>query len=1219
MTLIDSLRIEVKADGVKETAAEFRKLNNSIGAAAKKIETIVGSGSKVDAALLDVAISLNKLNPILSRLGNQAGEAFSQLTAPTKTLTASLKELGGAFTALNPKIQAFSSVLDVDTKVEAFEKSLRELLGPVDILLPSMTDLSDRVTQFANDMRVANTQTRQITQALNRFDTKTKGAAAASRMLTQAKKEENEAFRKSIGALTERMPQAFQNLTRDVGNFGGMLGFQTGKLGNLGKVAGFAAGGIGVLISATQVVTGVFGAFFNAIGKLVQVGFNALKGAINAAVGAMGRMIDVMAGVVKGTLAVGAAMGAGALAALNVGRQAEVEFARVAKTLDGTGAQINDLRNQLLDFATDDPILSRIGNSRETLMSIAEIAGQMGLAAGDIGKFTRAMAFLVNATDLTAEKGSLMLAQFINVTKLPTAQIDNLASAMVALGNSTATTESRIAKFMQRTAITSRFGLSDADIAAFGATMGETGITPELGGTNFVKLLTQMNLGVEMFNGEVIASAEYVELLNEQMQVLQVDAENGVDGAAEAMADLQSFINDIASGTGVAARETSAYLTAMARVTNMTMSQFADAWENDAAQALTSFLREFGALNAVLQQEVLEDFGISGNLEAQRVLKTLAESAADLSVNLGTARGAFDANTAAQAEAERMANTLQGSLNELRNVFSGLLMDLGTVLMPFARGFIDDVLTPMVRAAGDATQKIREAFERLTGVGQNEQGQFLPTVVTIPVETRVEITGDILPGMTATQAADVFGVEVDTLLAGLNETLAREFSTVNIPIGEFTISVPQTTREQREGDMPPEFWETAIPAPPPLAIGEALKQSLMESLDGEAQSIAGIFIGLFEEAFTLITFAADWANTHIITPIKNEISTALDNLAAADSAFEYGQSIGTFAASIVDIFVTEFKNLFSNAKAIDTGTADDFINGILSGISKQIKGAFDAKGLISGYNELKEFGSNILNAMFAGIQIGADFVSSSLISPISDALGQFIQEVNEDKGSEAFSNLVGNLGIIIADAFDAILASDQFDAIVKFFVNLADQLLANEDLVTAFETLGQSIGANILTGMATALDNASGGLFSGIRDLSVDVAQHPAVVGGQMTLENAFSELFGGGETQMYSSPIGPQPQVRLVPPRPTGGEGSLSHWTEGLIEPLVQGVYARGGPVWQDGLYMLHAGEHVLTRNETSQRNRGGGGVTINLTAYGTSPRELADMIRRELRRAGE
>ena len=69
------------------------------------------------------------------------------------------------------------------------------------------------------------------------------------------------------------------------------------------------------------------------------------------------------------------------------------------------------------------------------LAELASIAGQLGVAHDDLLEFTKTMAMVGTATSLSASEASESFARFTNITGTGVSTIDNLASALVHLGN----------------------------------------------------------------------------------------------------------------------------------------------------------------------------------------------------------------------------------------------------------------------------------------------------------------------------------------------------------------------------------------------------------------------------------------------------------------------------------------------------------------------------------------------------------------------------------------------------------------------------------------------------------------------------------------------------------------------------------------------------------------------------------------------------------------
>ena len=94
------------------------------------------------------------------------------------------------------------------------------------------------------------------------------------------------------------------------------------------------------------------------------------------------------------TTAVAAISGLG-IAAINVGSEFESAFAGVKKTVDATDEQLASLRTEILKMAKGMPIAAT------EIASIAEAAGQLGIKTENISDFTKTMADLGVATNMT--------------------------------------------------------------------------------------------------------------------------------------------------------------------------------------------------------------------------------------------------------------------------------------------------------------------------------------------------------------------------------------------------------------------------------------------------------------------------------------------------------------------------------------------------------------------------------------------------------------------------------------------------------------------------------------------------------------------------------------------------------------------------------------------------------------------------------------------------
>jgi TP901 family phage tail tape measure protein len=332
----------------------------------------------------------------------------------------------------------------------------------------------------------------------------------------------------------------------------------------------------------------------------------------------------VKAAAIAGAAAIGTALVGSAKAAIDF----EDAFAGVIKTVDATDEQLAKLSDGIREMAKDIPVAAN------EIAGIAESAGQLGIETDNILGFTRVIADLGVATNLTGEQAASSLAKFANITQMPQENFDRLGSTIVALGNNLATTEADIVSMGQRLAgAGSQVGMTEAQIMSFAGALSSVGIEAEAGGSAFSKVMIEMQLAAETGSGK---------------------------------------LKDFASVAGMSAE------------------QFAKAYREDAASALIAFIDGLSASEekGISAIKVLDDMGISEVRMRDALLR--AAGASDVfteAVELGTK--AWEENTALANEAEVRYGTVKSQLQILKNTFVDVAMQIGEQLLPVIREFIE--------------------------------------------------------------------------------------------------------------------------------------------------------------------------------------------------------------------------------------------------------------------------------------------------------------------------------------------------------------------------------------------------------------------------------------------------------------------------------------------------------------------------------------------------
>ena len=348
----------------------------------------------------------------------------------------------------------------------------------------------------------------------------------------------------------------------------------------------------------------------------------------------------------------------------------ESAFAGVAKTVEATPAQLEELNEGFRELARTIPL------SFEEFAAIGEQAGALGIAREDILEFTEVVAKIGTTTDVTSDQAATALGQLSNVLGITADDFDNFGAALVDLGNKGASTESQIL------GITSRAG---AGAKLIGLTADQT-----LAWASAVA-----NLGVE------------VEAGGSALQQFNLQAAKNVESAKT--------------------------LTLMAKTAGTTGSAFKMAFEKDASGALQDFLVGLGKLDRGAQLQVLDDLNLKG-IRLQRVLLGLAGDNDNLTDSLKNSADAWKENAALNEEAQKRYATTASALAIVKNNIRDAANTIGSELLPVVRDlsteFVEFLNQPGTQAkikafAQDLGQGARDLVKAF------KAGEFQPFIDTL--------------------------------------------------------------------------------------------------------------------------------------------------------------------------------------------------------------------------------------------------------------------------------------------------------------------------------------------------------------------------------------------------------------------------------------------------------------------------------------------------------
>ncbi len=306
----------------------------------------------------------------------------------------------------------------------------------------------------------------------------------------------------------------------------------------------------------------------------------------------------------------------------------ESAFVGVEKTVDGTEQQLAAMERDIKDLATDIPA------TKEEISAVAEAAGQLGIATGDVMGFTEVMINLGESTNLSADEAASSLAKFSNITGTAAGDYERLGSTIVDLGNNYATTEADIVAMSTRLASAGELaGLTEPEIMALATAMSSVGIEAEAGGTAMTQTLNEIEKAV-------------------------------VKGGDK----LDEF----------------------ARIAGMSSGEFSQSWSERPIEAIQAFIAGLGRMDEQGESTVLtlESLGLTG-IRQSNMLKSLGLASDTLEGAVSTANKAWEKNNALLVEANKRYATTESKLKMLDNAYSNLQVAVGDVFTPALRKAAD--------------------------------------------------------------------------------------------------------------------------------------------------------------------------------------------------------------------------------------------------------------------------------------------------------------------------------------------------------------------------------------------------------------------------------------------------------------------------------------------------------------------------------------------------
>lgn len=199
----------------------------------------------------------------------------------------------------------------------------------------------------------------------------------------------------------------------------------------------------------------------------------------------LGELESTFSGLLKIISAVPTAMAQAAISQ-------EAAFAQVTRVVGKTEAAAAGLLARFQDIAQTAPI------SFEEVARIGQLGAQIGITAGELGDFTDTIVKFSITTGVSADEAAILLGRIAEMQNVPITEMENLGSAILALGTASAATDQEIIRVNESIATVSNiFGLTTQATAGLSAALATLRVRPELSRGSLTRVFGELRDAVE--------------------------------------------------------------------------------------------------------------------------------------------------------------------------------------------------------------------------------------------------------------------------------------------------------------------------------------------------------------------------------------------------------------------------------------------------------------------------------------------------------------------------------------------------------------------------------------------------------------------------------------------------------------------------------------------------------------------------------------------------
>ena len=477
---------------------------------------------------------------------NRLRSVFQSLNAAANTASRDIDSAGRATqTAGSRATGAASALTGLSRATTTANSAMTSLHGSTFTYIGNTTQATSAATSLTGALATATTGASHTHTAMTSLSSSTTAAATAASSVSSATASASAGLTTTATAASGLTGALTTTATGASHTHSAMTSLSSSTTSAAGAVGGVST----AASSASASLTGTASAASSASTGLSHAASSAssASSSMTAASNSSNTLQDALDGIKTIGAAAGIALGAVGFAlkgAVDEAIKFESAMADVKKVVNFDSPQgLANMRQDLLDLSTQIPITA------DGLAQIAAAAGQSGIAANEITKFTEAAAKMGTAFDISAQEAGQAMAEMRTAFKMSQTDVEALADKINYLGNTSPNSAAKIMKIVQTVGPLGELaGVSAAQIAAMGASVNS--LAPEVVATGLKNMFLALTKGESATKS---ASEAFKKLGLDSVQVskdMQQNSEATINGIIEALKKLPeaqrtATINDI--------------------------------------------------------------------------------------------------------------------------------------------------------------------------------------------------------------------------------------------------------------------------------------------------------------------------------------------------------------------------------------------------------------------------------------------------------------------------------------------------------------------------------------------------------------------------------------------------------------------------------------------------------------------------------------------------